>query len=167
MKQHDTTTADTTSAQQTLTVTSSAFQNGQPIPKKYSCDGDNISPAVSWSTVNNAKSYALTVEDPDAPSGMFIHWVIYNIPPSEHGLAEHIPTDATLPNGTIQGLNGAKKVGYTGPCPPPGKPHRYFFKLFALDRTLTLNGDVDHDKLLSAIQGHVVAQGQVMGTYQR
>jgi Raf kinase inhibitor-like YbhB/YbcL family protein len=167
MKAQQNSTADTIAVHETLHVSSSAFQDGQPVPQKYSCEGQNISPAVSWGKIRDAKSYAMVVEDPDAPSGMFVHWVIYNIPATEHGLAENIPTEATLPNGTVQGLNGAHKVGYTGPCPPGGKPHRYFFKVFALDQTLNLTGDVDHDRLLSAIPGHIVAQGQTIGTYQR
>jgi Raf kinase inhibitor-like YbhB/YbcL family protein len=163
----DTNAKQTTVASQSLAVTSSAFQDGQPIPQKYSCDGENISPPISWSDAANAKSYAMVVEDPDAPSGMFVHWVIYNIPASEDGLAENIPaTSETLPNGTTQGKNGANKTGYTGPCPPNGT-HRYFFKVFALDTKLTPSSDMNHDKLLAAIQGHVVSEGQLLGTYHK
>jgi len=162
----DTNAKQTAVAAQGLTVTSPAFQEGQSIPQKYSCEGDNVSPAISWSAANNAKSYAMVVEDPDAPSGMFVHWVIYNIPASEHGLAENIPTQPTLPNGTVNGLNGAKKIGYIGPCPPNGT-HRYFFKVYALDTILSHSSNMNHDKLLAAIQGHVVSEGQLMGTFER
>ncbi len=151
-----------------ITVSSSAFTNGSPIPQRYSCQGDNISPGLAWGAPpSGTQSFALVCEDPDAPSGLFVHWVLYNIPSTERGLAENIPTKDSLTNGTHQGKNGANKTGYTGPCPPPGKPHRYYFKVFALDEKLTLTGDVDHDKLMSAIQGHVLGEGEVMGTYQR
>jgi Raf kinase inhibitor-like YbhB/YbcL family protein len=163
----DTNAKQTAVARQSLTVTSSAFQDGQPIPQKYSCDDENISPPISWSGASNAKSYAMVVEDPDAPSGMFVHWVIYNIPASEHRLAENIPAASeTLPNGTTQGKNGANKTGYTGPCPPNGT-HRYFFKVYALDTTLSPSGDMNHDKLVAAIQEHVMGEGQLMGTFAR
>jgi Raf kinase inhibitor-like YbhB/YbcL family protein len=153
---------------QAIAVTSAAFQQGEPIPKRYSCDGDNISPALAWSVgPEGTKSYALVCEDPDAPSGMFVHWVMYNIPASERGLPENVQKSDPLPNGARQGKNGARQTGYTGPCPPPGKPHRYLFRVFALDTEVNLTGDVDHDALLSAIQSHILAEGSLMGTYQR
>src|ERR1044071_5684722 len=120
--QNDTTA--TAIQKQTLTVSSTAFKQGEAIPKRYSCVGDDISPALAWSGgPQRAQSYALVCEDPDAPSGMFIHWVMYNIPASERGLAENIERKDPLPNGTRQGTNGAGSPGYTGPCPPPAKPH--------------------------------------------
>src|SRR5579871_1978543 len=144
-----------------LSVSSSAFQNGQPVPQKYSCDGENISPALSWSAPpKGTQSFALVCEDPDAPHGTFIHWVMYNIPAGEHGLAENIQKTNALPNGTRQGKNGAGQMGYTGPCPPPGKLHHYHFKLFALDTKCNIPGDPDRDQLMSAIQGHILGQGE-------
>jgi Raf kinase inhibitor-like YbhB/YbcL family protein len=98
---------------------------------------------------------------------MFIHWVVYNIPANEHGLAENVEPIDPLPNGTRQGKNGAGRVGYTGPCPPPGKPHRYFFRVFALDSDINISGNVTRDVLMNAIQPHIIGEGSVMGTYQR
>jgi len=98
---------------------------------------------------------------------MFVHWVMYNIPAAERGLAENITKQDPLPNGARQGINGAKQMGYTGPCPPPGKPHHYHFRLFALDAMVNIPGDVTRDKLMSAIQPHILAQGEIVGLYQR
>jgi Raf kinase inhibitor-like YbhB/YbcL family protein len=151
-----------------LVVTSTAFQNGSAIPKQFSCDSINISPALAWSwSAGDTKSYALICEDPDAPMGTFIHWVIYNIPPSERGLPENIPTKDSLPNGTRQGKNGANKTGYTGPCPPPGKVHHYHFKLYGLDEKLNLTGVVTKQEVMNTMNGHIVAMGELVGTYQR
>jgi len=123
---------------------------------------------LAWGDApGNIKSYALVCEDPDAPMGTFIHWVIYNIPASERGLAENIPTIDSLKNGTHQGKNGTNKIGYFGPCPPPGKLHHYHFKLFGLDQKLNLTGDITRDILISAIQGHIIAEGELVGTYMR
>ena len=151
-----------------LTISSSAFQNGQPVPQKYSCDGENISPALSWSAgPSQTRCFALVCEDPDAPHGTFIHWVMYNIPSSSTGLPENVKKTDALPDGTRQGKNGAGQMGYTGPCPPPGKLHHYHFKLFALDAMCNVPGTPDRDQLMSAIQGHIIAQGETVGTYQR
>ncbi|MDP4199423.1 MAG: YbhB/YbcL family Raf kinase inhibitor-like protein [Bacteroidota bacterium] len=153
---------------QTMTMTSNAFKNDESIPQRYSCQGDNLSPALSWgNTPNGTNSYALVCEDPDAPHGTFIHWVVYNIPAGEHGLGENIPKKNVLPNGTRQGKNGAGQTGYSGPCPPAGKAHRYYFRLYALDSHINIAGDVTRDKLMSAIEGHVLGEGEIMGTYQR
>ncbi|HWF43135.1 MAG TPA: YbhB/YbcL family Raf kinase inhibitor-like protein [Candidatus Kapabacteria bacterium] len=153
---------------QTISVTSTAFQNESNIPRRFSCQGDNISPAISWSDVpNGTKSFALVLEDPDAPSGTFIHWVIWNIPASEKGLAENIPQQDSLPNGARQGTNGGNKIGYSGPCPPAGNAHRYYFRLYALDTNLDLPGNTTRDKLMSAIEGHILGEGELMGRYQR
>jgi Raf kinase inhibitor-like YbhB/YbcL family protein len=153
---------------QTISITSAAFKNESDIPSRFSCQGDNISPALSWSNVpNGMKSFALVLEDPDAPSGTFFHWVIWNIPASEKGLAENIPQHDSLPNGTRQGTNGANKIGYTGPCPPAGNAHRYYFRLYALDTNLNLSSDATHDKLISAMEGHILGEGEIMGKYHR
>lgn len=166
--QNSTDTAVTAAVQkQSLTVTSAAFKQGAPIPTRYSCDGENISPALTWSAgPSGTKSFALVCEDPDAPSGMFVHWVMYNIPATERGVAENIEKNELLPNGTREGKNGAGQTGYTGPCPPPGKTHRYFFRVFALDTEMNLSGDVNRDLLMSAIQPHIIGQGASMGTFQ-
>ena len=150
----------------TLSITSTAFAQGQPIPATYSCDGKSVSPPLSWSGAPaGTQSFALIMDDPDAPLGTFVHWVIYNIPASAGGLPEAFSKDARLPDGTLQGSNGAGRVGYTGPC-PPGGTHRYFFKLYALDTTLEISG-ASKDQLLQAMQGHVLAQGELMGTFTR
>ncbi len=161
-------TVRATSVALTMKVSSTGFKNQSKILQRYSCQGENISPDLAWSSApDGTKSIALVCEDPDAPHGTFIHWVMYNIPSSETGLAENIPQSESLPDGARQGQNGAGKVGYTGPCPPPGKPHRYYFRLYALDTQLAIAGDVTRDKLMSATQGHVLAKGELLGIYQR
>ena len=150
-----------------LKLTSTAFEDGGPIPSKYTCDGDDISPPLAWSGVpEGAKSLALIADDPDAPRGTWVHWVVYLIPPSEKGLAEGVPTTETLASGARQGRNDFQKIGYGGPCPPSGT-HRYFFKLYALDGEQNLPSGVSKEQLLKAIDGHVLAEGQLVGRYQR
>jgi hypothetical protein len=149
-----------------LSITSTAFVQGQPIPTAYSCDGKGISPPLSWGGAPaGTKSFALLMDDPDAPSGTYVHWVIYNIPFAATGLVEAMPKDAHLADGSVQGQNSGRRPGYTGPC-PPGGTHRYFFKLFALDTTLSLASG-NKEELLQAAQGHVLAQGELMGTFSR
>ena len=124
----------------TLQIISPAFAAGQPIPDKYTCAGLNVSPPLTWTNPPaGAKSSALIADDPDAPGGTWVHWVIYNLPPSVTSLAEGTPPSPQLPGGAKQGVNDFGQIGYGGPCPPPGKPHRYFFKIYALDTTLDLN----------------------------
>lgn len=150
-----------------IEVKSSAFEANGMIPKKYTCDGEDISPPLSWSGVpEGTKSLALISDDPDAPMGTWVHWVIYNIPPTEKGLQEAFPTDEKLSNGTLQGITDFKRIGYGGPCPPSGV-HRYFFKLYALDTKLSLDAAVTKKQLLDAMQGHILAQGELMGKYKR
>ncbi|MGB8853535.1 MAG: YbhB/YbcL family Raf kinase inhibitor-like protein [Pirellulales bacterium] len=154
-----------------LRITSPAFEHGESIPRRYTCEGDDISPPLEWSGVpKGTKSLALIVDDPDAPDPaapkrVWVHWVLYDIPPDVTGLLEGIGgTD--LPPGTLAGLNDWKKVGYGGPCPPIGR-HRYFFKLYALDRMLR---DLDHPtkaKLERAMDGHVLAQTELVGTFKK
>ena len=152
----------------TMKVTSSAFQAGQPIPATYTCEGLDISPPLHWSGVPAAaKSLALICDDPDAPVGTWVHWVLYDLPVTTTDLAEKVPTSETLPTGAKQGINDFKRVGYGGPCPPPGKPHRYYFKLYALDADLALKPRATKAELLRAMEGHLLAEGQLMGTYQR
>jgi Raf kinase inhibitor-like YbhB/YbcL family protein len=150
----------------TFNLTSTAFTQGQAIPTDYSCKGRDISPALSWTEPPaNTQSFALIMDDPDAPSGTWVHWVIYNIPTSARGLNEAMPKDAKLPDESLQGTNSGRKTGYNGPCPPSGT-HRYFFKLYALDTTLSLTNP-DKDKLLKAMDGHILAQAELMGTFSK
>jgi Raf kinase inhibitor-like YbhB/YbcL family protein len=151
----------------TMQVTSPAFKEGETIPKQYTCDGANISPALAWTGVPaTAKTLALIVEDPDAPSGTWIHWVLFNISTSETGLAENILADKTLPKGALSGTSSFKKLGYGGPCPPSGT-HRYYFKLYAIDGALSLANNATAQDVEAAMAGHVVGQGQLMGRYKR
>lgn len=150
-----------------LTLSSKAFSAGSPIPVVYSCKGRSISPPLAWSnTPAGAKTLALIMDDPDAPIGTFVHWVVFNIPASVNQLPEAVPASAKLDDGTQQGNNGAGKIGYTGPCPPSGT-HRYFFKLYALDAQLSLSSGASKDQLLQAMQGHILAQGELMGTFSK
>lgn len=150
-----------------LDVTSSAFEERGAIPARYTCDGLDISPPLSWSPVPNAtQSLALIAEDPDAARGAFAHWVIYNLPPDTQRLPEDVPNRQTLPSGALQGMNGAGSIGYTGPCPPSGT-HRYFFKVYALDTDLDLGAGATKEEVVRAMEGHVLAEGRLLGTYQR
>ena len=160
--------SSTNGAAMKLQITSPAFTEGQPIPSRHAYDKQDVSPALHWSGVPaTAKSLALICDDPDAPMGTWVHWVLYDLPPVGAGLAEGVAKSPELPNGARQGVNDYKKIGYGGPCPPPGKPHRYFFKLYALDTRLELKPGATKKELLQAMAGHVLAEGQLMGTYQR
>lgn len=151
----------------TFALTSPAFSNGQPIPRKYSCDGMNISPPLKWNSVpQDTQSFALITDDPDAPSGTWVHWVIYNIPLSSKELPEHVPNHAQLPDGSLQGMNSWPKLGYGGPCPPSGT-HRYFFTLYALNCALAIPSGASKDTLLAKMKGHILEQAELMGTYRR
>ena len=146
-------------------ITSPAFVNGAPIPPKYSCKGSDITPALAWTEPpGGTQSFALIMDDPDAPRGTWVHWVIFNIPASARGLQEATPTDPQLGDGSIQGITSARTNGYHGPCPPSGT-HRYFFKLYALDTTLSLSTNADRAKLLAAMEGHILANAEVMGNF--
>jgi Raf kinase inhibitor-like YbhB/YbcL family protein len=152
----------------TIQLSSAAFAGGQTIPAKYTCDGSDISPPLQWTNAPaNAKSFALIADDPDAPVGTWVHWVIFDLPAGTAALSENVAKSATTAGNAKQGLNDFKRLGYGGPCPPPGRPHRYFFKLYALDTLLDLKPGATKDELLKAIKGHVLAQGQLMGTYGR
>ncbi len=151
----------------TLKLRSTVFQEGGMIPSKHTCDGDDASPPLVWSGVpDSAKSLALVCEDPDAPHGTWTHWVVYGIPATAHTLPAALPTRETLDDGTRQGKNDFQKFGYGGPCPPSGT-HRYYFKLYALDTTLDLPPAPAKDQLLKALDGHILAQGELMGRYTR
>ena len=150
-----------------LKLTSTAFNDGEMIPGKYTCDGANISPPLSWSGVPaNAKTMALVCDDPDAPGKTWVHWVAYDLPTSTDSLPENVSKDEKLPGGSKQGTNDFKKIGYGGPCPPSGT-HRYYFKVYALDAETSLSAGATKDQLLKAIDGHIVAQGQLTGKYKR
>ena len=151
-----------------FSLRSSAFQDGADIPRQFTCDGSDISPALSWSEPPaQTKTFALIVDDPDAPVGDWVHWVAWNIPAATRQLPENVAKSGDLPGGGRQGTNDFRKTGYGGPCPPAGKPHRYFFKLYALDTTLDLKPSADKKDIELAIKGHVLAQAQWMGKYQR
>lgn len=151
----------------TLSVSSRAFREGEKIPTKYTCDSQNVSPPLVWTEAPaGTQSFALIADDPDAPGGTFTHWVLFNLPPTNHELPEAIPAQSQLPNGALQGKNDFGKIGYGGPCPPPGRPHRYRFKLYALDRTLDLKAGASQKQVMDAMQGHILGQGQLTGTYQ-
>lgn len=151
-----------------FTLSSSAFKAGAEIPRQHSCDGADLSPALSWSGAPaGTKSFVLIVDDPDAPVGTWVHWVLYDLPSTATELPQGVPNDETLASGAKHGVNDFRKTGYGGPCPPPGKPHRYFFKLYALDAPTNLKPHATKAQVLRAIEGHVLGQAELMGTYKR
>jgi Raf kinase inhibitor-like YbhB/YbcL family protein len=148
-----------------LTVESSAFSNEGSIPSRFTCEGEDVSLPLAWSGApSSAQSYALVMDDPDAPNGTFVHWVAWNINATE--LAENVAKRASLANGMRQGQNSWSKPGYGGPCPPSGT-HRYLFKVYALDQKLDIDAKTDAQALTAAMSGHIVAQGELMGRYSR
>jgi hypothetical protein len=152
----------------TLKLTSSAFKEGETIPSKFTCDGADVSPALEWSNVPaGARSLVLICDDPDAPAGTWVHWVVYGVAAGHTSLGEGVAMTQVVEGVGTQGKNDFKKVGYGGPCPPPGKPHRYFFKLYALDSMLELEPGARKSEVERAMKGHVLAQGQLMGRYRR
>jgi len=151
----------------TLQITSTAFSEGGMIPKPYTCDGTDVSPDLSWTGVpEDTKSLALICDDPDAPVGTWVHWVLFNIPAGEKGIPAEVAPEATLPNGAKHGSNDFRRLGYGGPC-PPGGTHRYFFKLYALDTVLSLGSGATKAQVEEAMQGHILAETQLMGNYKR
>ena len=151
----------------TISVSSSTFPEGGTIPAKYTCDGNDVSPPLKWTGVPEAtKSLALISDDPDAPVGTWVHWVMWNVPPSVGELAEDVSPKAELPDGSRQGISDFRRPGYGGPCPPSGV-HRYYFKLYALDTMLDLPSSTRKADLLKAMKGHVLTEGQLMGKYSR
>ena len=163
-----------------IEVTSPAFAAGETIPIKHTCDGDDVSPAVSWMLVRQdpsavgtqaaptaVKSFALIAEDPDAPRGTWTHWVVYGIPPGVAELQEGVPSGENLTGGGSQGVNDFGRLGYGGPCPPGGAPHRYIFKVFALAGDVELDAGATREELLAAMDGLVLYRGQLMGRYGR
>lgn len=155
-------------AQAEFSIKSDSFENNKNIPIKFTCDGHDFSPEISWDNIpEGTKSIALLVDDPDAPTKEpFVHWIIYNIAPNQKNLNENIKNN--LPEGIKQGSNHFKTIGYRGPCPPKGETHRYFFKLYALDIPVVSQKDnISKAEFLDIIKGHDLAQAQIIGTYKR
>ena len=151
-----------------LQVTSTAFSPGGMIPKKSTCDGADVSPQLAWTDPPaGTESFALIADDPDAPVGTWVHWLLYDLPASTRELAEGVPKQEQLPSGARQGRNDFGKIGYGGPCPPPGKPHRYLFKLYALDAKTNLKAGATKGDAERAMKGHVLGQAELMGRYSR
>jgi Raf kinase inhibitor-like YbhB/YbcL family protein len=151
-----------------MEIKTPSFHTGADIPRKYTCDGADVSPALAWEGAPaGSKTFALVADDPDAPTGTWVHWVFYDLPATTKDLAEGVAAAETLPDGAKQGLNDFRKVGYGGPCPPPGPAHRYFFKLYALDAPTNLKPRATKQQLLDAMKGHILAEAQLMGRYQR
>ncbi len=150
-----------------IQLTSPAFPYGEKIPVRFTCEGDDVSPPLEWADAPvETRSFALICEDPDAPRGTWVHWVLYNLPAENIGLVENLPATETLVAGGFQGKNDFEKIGYGGPCPPSGT-HRYLFKIYAIDIELPLKAGATKADLLKAMEGHVLLQGQLMGTYKR
>jgi Raf kinase inhibitor-like YbhB/YbcL family protein len=152
-----------------ILITSDAFLEGEAIPTKYTCDGDELSPDLRWSDIPpNTRSLALICEDPDAPSGTFTHWILFDLPPTVTELPEGVSTAERLTNGAVQGQNDFKRIGYGGPCPPPNdSEHRYYFRIYALDTELQLQAGARREDVIPAMVGHALATGHLMGTYKR
>jgi len=150
-----------------MKLTSPAFKDGEMIPKVYSGDGEDISPPLEWSDIPpGTQGLALISDDPDAPAGDWVHWVVYNIPPGERLLSKAVPPDSVLPNGALQGITDFQRIGYGGPMPPSGT-HRYYFKLYALDAPLALGPGATKKHVLREMEGHILGSAQLMGRYKR
>ncbi|MFP3880512.1 MAG: YbhB/YbcL family Raf kinase inhibitor-like protein [Dehalococcoidia bacterium] len=151
-----------------LSVSSAAFKERERIPQKYTCKGQDISPPLAWESVpEKTSTFALIVDDPDAPGGVFTHWLVFNLPASTYQLPAAIPAQEGLPGGALQGKNDFGRIGYSGPCPPPGPAHHYRFTVYALDKALELKAGARREEVLDMMQGHIIAQGQLTGTYKR
>ncbi|MFN2231826.1 MAG: YbhB/YbcL family Raf kinase inhibitor-like protein [Anaerolineae bacterium] len=151
-----------------MELVSGAFDSGDSIPRKYTCDGDNISPPLSWRFVpDEANALVLVCDDPDAPEGPFVHWVLYDLPVDIRRLEEDVPRKDRLASGGVQGRNGSGKIGYSGPCPPRGSAHHYYFRLYALDQALNLPPGATRQQVLNRIEGHVLDNARLLGLYGR
>ena len=151
-----------------LALKTTAFAEGGAIPKKYTCDGADVSPALQWHDAPaGTQSFALIADDPNAPAGTWTHWIIWNIPGKATALPEGVAKAGESGDGALQGKNDFKRIGYGGPCPPAGKPHRYFFRLYALDAKLDAKAGAGRDELERAIKKHMLAETELMGTYGR
>ena len=150
-----------------IKVASSAFEENDMIPVQYTCDGKDLSPPLAWDNIpDGTKSIALICDDPDAPMGTWVHWVLFNLPAETRELVENIPPDEILKNGARHGKNDFRNFGYGGPCPPSGI-HRYYFKVYALDSVIGLSAGATKRQLVEAMAGHILAEGQLMGKYKR
>ena len=151
-----------------LQIASTAFSAGETIPKKFTCDGPDVSPKLNWNEPPaKTQSFALTMDDPDAPMGTWVHWVLFDLPAETRELVEGVAKQDQLANGARHGRNDFGKIGYGGPCPPPGNPHRYFFKLYALDAKLNLKAGATKTEVERAMKGHILAQAELVGRYGR
>jgi len=151
-----------------LALSSTAFRDGETIPAKYTCQGQDMSPPLMWSEPSDGnQAFAVIMDDPDAPGGAFTHWVLFNLARDSRELPEAIPPKEQLTGGALQGRNDFGRICYAGPCPPPGPAHRYRFTIYALDQPLTLGSGASKQMVLDAMQGHIVAKGQLTGTYGR
>ncbi len=149
-------------------IGSAAFKEGAAIPARFTCEGENVSPPLEWTEPpGGARSFALIVDDPDAPAGVWTHWVVYNLPAQARAMDENMPKQAELPGGGLQGQNSFGRMGYGGPCPPPGNAHRYFFRLYALDTLLSLEPGAAKEDVLAAAKGHIVGEARLMGRFKR
>lgn len=152
----------------TLELNTSAFKPGGDIPVQFTCDGSDTSPALSWNTApEGTESFALVMDDPDAPRRTWVHWVLYDVPATERALRKGIPPEGTLSSGARQGRNDFGNLGYGGPCPPPGPGHRYYFKLYALDTRLDLRAGATRAELDRSMRGHIRAHAELIGRYRR
>jgi Raf kinase inhibitor-like YbhB/YbcL family protein len=151
-----------------MQLTSPVFEPGGSIPARYTCDDRDVSPPLKWSGAPaGVKSFALLADDPDAPVGTWVHWVLYDLPPDTTELSENVPKTQSIAGDARQGINDFRRIGYGGPCPPPGKPHRYFFRLYALDVRLGLKPGATRKEVERAMEKHIVGRAELMGTYQR
>jgi hypothetical protein len=151
-----------------LELKTTSFTPGGFIPKRFTCEAANVSPALAWTDPPpGTRSFAIIEDDPDAPSGTFVHWLVYDLPAAYRRLPEGLSTNEQLPGGERQGTNDFSRTGYAGPCPPPGRPHRYFIRLYALDVKLDLRPAATRKELEAAMQGHILAQAELMGRFQR
>lgn len=150
-----------------ISLSSDVFSDGEAIPSRFTCDGEDVSPPLSWSGApEQTQSFALSMDDPDAPVGVFTHWVLFNVPASAQGLPEGVPKSERLDTGGVQGRNDFGQTGYGGPC-PPGGTHHYRFFLYALDAALDLDPGASKQQVLDVIQGHILGEAQLTGTYAR
>lgn len=149
-------------------IESTAFKEGGNIPRRFTCEGDNVSPALTWSgPPAGTRSFVLIVEDPDAPAGVWTHWVVYNLPARARAMAGNVVKQARLPGAGLQGRNSFGRIGYGGPCPPPGNAHRYYFRLYALDTMLSLQPGASRQDVLAAAKGHTLGEAELMGRFKR
>ena len=149
-------------------IESPAFKEGATIPVRFTCKGENVSPQLAWTNPPaGTRSFVLIVEDPDAPAGVWTHWVVYNLPAQTRAMDETAPKQPRLPDGGLQGVTSFGGVGYGGPCPPPGNAHRYFFRLYALDTALNLLPGAAKQDVVAAMKGHVLGKAELMGRFKR